>query len=117
MDGATAAERICPWRRSSIPDSVRSASTSPTNERSSHTQASSNTADPNLHSSPITSSSFSGAFNKSSEYMGEYATTTKPEEHSTRPHMRDIFNNQSRTGDEKKENDNEYASDESSTRL
>ena len=117
MDGTTAAERICPWRRSSIPDGARSTSASPTNDPSSHNQTSPDTADPHLHSSPLTSASFSGMFHKSPEYMGEYATTTKPEEHTARPNIRDIFNNQSRTPDEKQENDNERASDDSSTRL
>jgi hypothetical protein len=117
MDGTTAAERICPWRRSSIPDGARSTSTSPTNDPSNNTQISSNTNDPNLHPGPLTSASFSGTYNKSSEYIGDYATTTKPEEHLSRPHMRDIFNNPSQIPDEKQENDTGTASDESTTHL
>ncbi len=49
--------------------------------------------------------------------MGEYATTTKPDEHSSRPHVRDLFKNQSRIPDEKQENDNENISDENTTQL
>jgi hypothetical protein len=117
MDGTTAAERICPWRRSSIPDETRSTSTSPVDDPSNNTRTSSNTADPHLHPGPLTSASFSGTYNKSSEYMGEYATTTKPDEHSSRPHVRDLFKNQSRIPDEKQENDNENISDENTTQL
>ncbi len=117
MDGATAAERICPWRRSSIPDEGRSSSPSPTNDPSSSGQISSNITDPHLHSSPLTSANFSGGFQKSSEYMGEYATTTKPEERASRPNIRDFFNNSSRSPDENQENDFETASNASTTRL
>ncbi len=117
MDGATAAERICPWRRSSIPDEERSSSPSPTNDPSNSAQISSNITDPHLHSSPLTSANFGGGFHKSSEYMGEYATTTKPEEHSSRPNIRDFFKNESRSPDEKQENDFETASNASTTRL
>jgi hypothetical protein len=49
--------------------------------------------------------------------MGEYATTTKPDEHLSRPHVRDLFNNQSRIPDEKQENDNETISDDNTTHL
>ena len=117
MDGATAAERICPWRRSSIPDASRSTSESPVNDPSNDVQASSNVTDPHIHPGPLTSAGFSGNYNKSSEYMGEYATTTKPEEHLQRPHVRDLFANQSRIPDEKQENDTDTVSDDSTTHL
>lgn len=117
MDGATAAERIYPWRRSSIPEGDRSSSPSPTNDPSSSGQTPSNATDPHLHSSPLTSANFSGAYQKSSEYMGEYATTTKPEERVARPNLQDLFNNTSRTPDEKQENDIDITPDDSTTRL
>ncbi|CAF1301854.1 unnamed protein product [Adineta ricciae] len=117
MDGATAAERICPWRRSSIPDASRSTSASPVNDPSNDVQASSNVTDPHIHPGPLTSASFSGTYNKSLEYMGEYATTTKPEEHLQRPHIRDLFADPSRIPDEKQENDTDTVSDDSTTHL
>jgi hypothetical protein len=117
MDGTTAAERICPWRRSSIPDEARSRSSSLTNDPLSGSPTSSNTNDPHLHPTPLTSANFSGTYHKSPEYMDEYATTTKPEEHSSRPHVRDLFNTQSRAPDEKQENDTEADSDDHMTRL
>jgi len=117
MDGATAAERLYPWRRSSITDDGEILpSTSPTSDPSSSGQTSSNITDPHIHSSPLTSANYS-AFQKSSEYMGNYATTTKPEEHAQRPHVWDLFNNEPRTRDEKEENETETASDERTTRL
>lgn len=118
MDGATAAERICPWRRSSIPegDSATSSS-SPTNDPSSSGQITSNPTDPHLHSTPLTSANFSGAYQKSSEYMGEYATTTKPEENISRPHVRDLFNNSTKKPDEKQDNDTDTAVNDSTTHL
>ncbi|CAF3492449.1 unnamed protein product [Rotaria sordida] len=117
MDGATAAERICPWRRSSLPDGEKLTSTSSIDDPSNTSHTFSNTNDPNLHSGPLTSANFSGAYNKSAEYMGEFATITKPEEYVSRPHVRDLFNNQFRTSDEKQENNSETASNESVTRL
>ncbi|UJR27956.1 hypothetical protein I4U23_009214 [Adineta vaga] len=117
MDGATAAERICPWRRSSVPDTARSTSTSPVNDPSNDVQTSSNMTDPHIHPGPLTSANFSGTYHKSPEYLGEYATTTKPEEHLVRPNIRDLFANQSRIPDEKQENDVETISDESTTHL
>jgi hypothetical protein len=49
--------------------------------------------------------------------MGEYATTTKPEEHSSRPNVRDLFKKRSRNSSGQQENDNEPASDQNITRL
>jgi hypothetical protein len=117
MDGTTAAERICPWRRSSIPDERRSSSVSSDNDHSIHDRTSLNTADPHLHSSPLTSANFAGAYHKSPEYLGEYATTTKQEEHVLRPNIRDLFDNPSRTSDDKNENETKTASDDSTTHL
>lgn len=117
MDGATAAERICPWRRSSVADDRRSSSASLVSDPSNTDQMSSNIADPHLHRAPLTSADFSAAHHKSPEYLGEYATTTKPEEHVVRPHVRDLFNNPSRTDDEKQENQIKPISDDSTTRL
>ncbi|CAF4831962.1 unnamed protein product [Rotaria sp. Silwood1] len=117
MSGATEAERICPWRRSSLPDGGKLPPTPSANDPANNFQRFSNTNDPNLHPGPLTAANFSGAYNKSAEYMGEYATATKPEEHSSRPHIRDLFNNQLRTSDEKQENKSETASNESITRL
>ncbi len=117
MDGATAAERICPWRRSSVAEGGRSSSPSPTNDPSSNGQTSSNVIDPNLHSTPLTSANYGGTGQKSSEYMGDYATTTKAEERAQRPPVWDLFTDQSRTPDEQQENKSESASDDSTTRL
>ena len=117
MDGATAAERICPWRRSSVSDDQRSSSPSLISDPSNTDQTFSNTADPNLHRHPLTSAEFAGAYHKSPEYLGEYATTTKPEELVARPHVRDLFNDPTRTADEKQENQIKSVSDESTTRL
>jgi len=49
--------------------------------------------------------------------MGEYATTTKPEEHSSRPNIRDLFNGQSKNLSEQQENDTDAVSDQNVTRL
>lgn len=117
MDGATAAERICPWRRSSIADDQRSSSGSLASTPSNTDQTSSNTADPNLHRPALTSADFGGNYYKSPEYLGDYATTTKPEENVARPHVRDLFNNPSRTGDEQQENQIQPTSDDSTSRL
>ncbi len=117
MDGTTAAERICPWRRSSIPDGAEPSSPSPSSDLSSDGRRSSNTADPHLHSIPLTSANFMGAYQKSPEYLGDYATTTKPEETVSRPHVRDLFSNPSRISDENQENDIETAPEDSTTRL
>jgi hypothetical protein len=117
MDGATAAERICPWRRSSVPDEGRSSSVSSANDSYANDQTSSNATDPHLHPSPLTSATFSGVYHKSPEYLGEYATTTKQEEHVSRPHIRDLFDDPSRTPDEENENKIQPASDDSTTRL
>lgn len=117
MDGATAAERICPWRRSSVTDDQRSSSPSLITDPSNTDQTSSNTADPNLHRPPLTSADFGGNYQKSPEYLGEYATTTKPEEHVARPHVRDLFNDPSRTANEKQENPIKSTSDEGTTHL
>ena len=117
MGGDTAAERICPWRRSSIPDEGRSASASPTNDPSSSPPVSSSANEPGTHSVPLTSASVSGLYHKSPEYMGDYATTTKPEERLPRTNIRDLFNHPSRAPDERQENDLENDRDESETRL
>ena len=102
---------------SSSDESEQSRSTSPTSDLSAMPQASSNTADPHLHSTPLTSADFSGNFHKSPEYMGEYATTTKPEDRPVRPHVRDLFNIASRASDDKQENENETVPEESLSRL
>lgn len=117
MKGATAAERICPWRRSSIPEHDRGASSFTTSDSSNHNQEFTNVNDPNLHPAVFTSSNYSGAYNKSSEYMGEFATTTKPEEHAVRLHVRDLFKTESRTSDETRENKSETAANDDLTRL
>jgi len=117
MDGATAAERLYPWRRSSISDGGRLPSISLTTDPASSGQTSSNIADPHIHPNPFTSADFSGAFQKSSEYVGDYATTTKPEEHAPRRHVWDLFSNEPRTRDDKEEDKTETASDERTTRL
>jgi hypothetical protein len=114
MDGATVAERICPWRRSSIPDGATLSSSPPrTHDPAINEQTSSNITDPNLHSTPLTSANYSGAYQKSHEYLGDYATTTKPEEHVSRPNIRDLFKN----SDEKQEKDTDTTSNESTTHL
>ena len=104
MDGATAAERICPWRRSSVPDEARSASGSPVHDEASSPAASSSTNDPHLHSVLMTSADFSGTYSKSPEYIGDYATTTKPEVQPSRPRAQDLFNDPTRTSHEHEEN-------------
>lgn len=117
MDGTTVAERTYPWRRSSIPDASRLLSGPGTTDPSNNAQEYSNRNDPNLHSGPLTSANFSGAYNKSPEYIGDFATTTKPEEYLPRPHIRDIFKDESRTSDEKREHDSENVSHENVTHL
>lgn len=117
LDGITATERICPWRRSSIPDGAQSPSPTPASDPSSDGHSQSRQTDPHLHSSPLTSANFSGAHQKSPEYLGEYATTTKPEEHIERPNLRDLFNDPSKIPDEKQETDMKASPDESSSRL
>jgi len=50
--------------------------------------------------------------------MGEYATTTKPEEHSLRPNVRDLFNKPSKNLSEPSQEKNpNHASDQNVTRL
>jgi hypothetical protein len=49
--------------------------------------------------------------------MGEYATTTKPEEHTPRPNVRDLFSQQSENVSEEQENNTDDTADESVTRL
>jgi len=49
--------------------------------------------------------------------MGEYATTTKPEEQSSRPNVRDLFNQQSKNLSEPKEKNPNNVSDQNVTRL
>ena len=117
LDGITATKRICPWRRSSIPDGAQSPSPTPASDPSSDGHSQSRQTDPHLHSSPLTSANFSGAHQKSPEYLGEYATTTKPEEHIERPNLRDLFNDPSKIPDEKQETDMKASPDESSSRL
>lgn len=113
MDGTTAAERICPWRRSSIPDEgkVISASSIPDPHVPTSTIT---TSKDHLRSTPLISADYSGGFHKSPEYMGEYATTTKPDDHAARPDVRDLFRDPSKTPQEERENADE---DEHSTHL
>ena len=49
--------------------------------------------------------------------MGEYATTTKPEEQSSRPNVRDLFTKQSKPFSEPQENNLNAAFDPNVTRL
>jgi hypothetical protein len=49
--------------------------------------------------------------------MGEYATTTKPEEQSSRPNVRDLFPKQSKTLSDQQETNTNAASDQNITRL
>jgi hypothetical protein len=78
----TAAERVRPWRHSYTtdePSSINKHSPSPGN-------------DPHLHPAQlVTPADVSGTYKKSPESMGEYATTTKPEEPTSRPDVRDLF--------------------------
>ena len=90
----TAAERICPWRRSSTTDEQESSKNPP-----GDTVVSTKGDESRLHHTPLTAANFSGASHKPSAYMGHYATTTKPEEESSRPHLRDVFNNSSKDTD------------------
>ncbi|CAF3753833.1 unnamed protein product [Rotaria magnacalcarata] len=117
MGGVTAAEHSFPWRRSSIPDGEQATLSITAGDSANNAQTFSNRNDPNLHPGPLTSANFSGAYNKSPEYMGEFATTTKPEEHLSRPHIRDFFNNQLRPSDETQENNAEAAANDGVTRL
>ena len=114
LDGTTAAERICPWRRSSIPDDGKSTMVSTVHDPSVKTTPTSNNNDPHLRTTPLTSADFTGSFRKSPEYMGEYATTTKPEDNGSRRDVRDLFRGTSRTTEEEGEN---AAEDEQSTNL
>jgi hypothetical protein len=57
----------------------------------------------------LTAADVSGAYKRSPESMGEYATTTKPEEQSSRPNVRDLFS--------KQENNLDTASDPNVSRL
>lgn len=88
-DSGTAAERIRPWRHSSVTEDANSIN-SQTNKRTSN-----HGNDPHLHPISLTASDFSGTYLKSPEYMGEYATTTKPEEETQHRDVRDLFPKQS----------------------
>ena len=78
----TAAERVRPWRHSSSTDD-------PTNTTK---QSPPPGNDPHLHPMQLlTPADVSGTYKKSPESMGEYATTTKPEEPTSRPDVRDLF--------------------------
>jgi hypothetical protein len=109
MDGATAAERIYPWRRSSLSEDTRSTSNSPVNDPFTSPAQASSKNDHQLHSAPLTSADFSGTYHKSPEYLGEYATTTKTEEHTSRPHVRDLFVEPSLSSNEDTENEGDAA--------
>lgn len=100
--GATAAERSHPWRHSSGTDEAKTL-----NAGSKHGN------DPHLHNLPITGADISGAYQKSPESMGEYATTTKPEEQFPRPDVRDLFKRRSQDAFEPQDDD----PNESVTRL
>ncbi|CAF1101213.1 unnamed protein product [Adineta ricciae] len=100
--GATAAERNHPWRHSSATDEAKTL-----NVGSKHGN------DPHLHNLPITGEDISGTYQKSPESMGEYATTTKPEEQSSRPDVRVLFKKRSQNTLEHQDDD----PDESVTRL
>jgi hypothetical protein len=47
--------------------------------------------------------------------MGEYATTTKPEEHSTRPNVRDLF--PKKPSEQQRKDNTDAISEQSVTRL
>ncbi len=109
--GKTAAERVRPWRLSSNTEetgTIPSATSKPTSK---------NGNDPNLHPLSLTAEDFTGTYQKSPEYMGEYATTTKPEEQSSRPNVRDLFPKQSKTLSDQQETNTNAASDQNITRL
>lgn len=61
-------------------------------------------SDPHLHGASLTAADFSGSYNKSPEYMGEFATTTKPEEKTVRTHVKDLFDPSERTSEERQDN-------------
>ncbi|CAF3624212.1 unnamed protein product [Adineta steineri] len=105
--GRTAAERSRPWRHLSVTEETGASSSKTANIPLG------NGNDPNLHHLPLTVADFGGTYTKSPEYMGEYATTTKPEEPSSRPDVRDIFNKQSEDVSEQQDD----GSTESITRL
>ena len=110
MDGATAVERICPWRRSSVLDGAPSV---PSND----VPTTPNTSDPALHPVLLTSANVNTAYNKSSEYVGDFATITKPEAHISQSQLQDVFNNQSRISYEKQDEESETASMKNITYL
>ena len=101
LDGATAAERICPWRRSSLGEDGQPTSTTAIHDPAEERPTSSRTNDPHIHTAPLTASNFSGTYNKSSEYIGDFATTTKPEENPIRPNIRHLFDIPKRTPEER----------------
>ncbi|CAF0939437.1 unnamed protein product [Adineta steineri] len=105
--GRTAVERSRPWRHLSVTEETGASSSKTANIPLA------NGNDPNLHHIPLTVADFGGTYTKSPEYMGEYATTTKPEEPSSRPDVRDIFNKQSDDVSEQQDD----GSTESITRL
>ncbi|UJR21456.1 hypothetical protein I4U23_024541 [Adineta vaga] len=105
--GSTAAERSRPWRHLSATEDAKT---------NNSILAKGN--DPHLHNISITGADISGTYHKSPESMGEYATTTKPEESFLRPDVRDLFNKRSLNGSETQDdNDDNTDADESITRL
>ncbi|CAF4253836.1 unnamed protein product, partial [Rotaria sp. Silwood2] len=108
---STAAERIRPWIHSPAIDKTET--TSQTSIKSTST----NRQDPNLHQIPLTATDFSSNYQRSPEYMGEYATITKPEEQSSRPGVPDLFSKPSTNSSEEEKNNTNTASDSTITRL
>ncbi|CAF4975029.1 unnamed protein product, partial [Rotaria sp. Silwood1] len=105
------AERIRPWVHSPAMDEIE------TTSQTSIKPSSTNLNDPNLYQIHLTASDFSGTYQKSPEYTGEYATITKSEEQLSRPNIPDLFNKQSTNSSEQQKNNTNAATDPNITRL
>lgn len=109
---ATAIDRSLPWRRLSTnedPEATTNTFIEPVVGK--------NGKDPHLHHIPLTAANFSGSYHKPSEYMGDYATTTKPEENPNRTNVRDLFVKSSSSSEATKSKDEEDDNDPSVSRL
>ncbi|CAF3158847.1 unnamed protein product, partial [Rotaria sp. Silwood2] len=108
---STAAERLRPWVH--LPAIDKTETISQTSIKSTST----NRYDPNLHQIYLTATDFSSNYQKSPEYIGEYATITKPEESSSRLNVPDLFSKPSTNSSEQEKNNTNAASDPNITRL
>lgn len=108
---ATAIERSRPWLHSQSSDDIELTT------QSSPKQISRKRNDPNIHPTNITAKDVSSSYQKSPEYMGQLATTTKPEENTSRPKASELFDQQSKTTTSEQKNNNNLPAELNATRL